>query len=145
MLPRILARAKEWVKAHKQFGLEFGERGFHTLVFPRTWRKEDVYRVAVGVIDRYYGNTSCELVNLGQPIWAIGNAASLVPLFGGSHTLVECYNEFFGSEYTKKLLDCPTFDVRLLKRCFKKTASTVFGTLDFFSADRIHRYSSKGC
>ena len=31
------------------------------------------------------------------------------------------------------LLDYPTFDVRLLKRCLHKTASTVFGTLDPFS------------
>ena len=31
------------------------------------------------------------------------------------------------------LLDFPTFDVRLLKRCLQKTASTVFGKLDPFS------------
>ena len=31
------------------------------------------------------------------------------------------------------VLDYPTFDVRLLKRCLQKTASTVFGTLDPFS------------
>ena len=31
------------------------------------------------------------------------------------------------------LLDYPTFDVRLLKRCLQKTASTLFGTLDPFS------------
>ena len=28
------------------------------------------------------------------------------------------------------VLDYPTFDVRLLKRCLQKTASIVFGTLD---------------
>ena len=31
------------------------------------------------------------------------------------------------------LLDYPTFDVRLLKRCLQKTAYTLFGTLDPFS------------
>ena len=31
------------------------------------------------------------------------------------------------------LLDYPTFDVKLLKRCLEKTAFTVFGTLDLFS------------
>ena len=31
------------------------------------------------------------------------------------------------------VLDYPTFDVRLLKRCLQKTASTVFGTLNPFS------------
>ena len=31
------------------------------------------------------------------------------------------------------LLEFPTFDVKLLKRCLHKTASTVFGTLDPFS------------
>ena len=31
------------------------------------------------------------------------------------------------------VLEYPTFDVRLLKRCLQKTDSTVFGTLDPFS------------
>ena len=33
MLPRVLTRITEWLKAHKQFGLEFEERGSHTWVF----------------------------------------------------------------------------------------------------------------
>ena len=32
----------------------------------------------------------------------------------------------------QRLLDCPTFDVSLLKRSLQKTAFTVFGTLDPF-------------
>ena len=62
-----------------------------------------------------------------------GSGASLVSLSGGSHTLVECYREYFGSGYTKNLADYPIFDVRLLKRCIQKTASVVFGTLGPFS------------
>ena len=53
MFPRILDRVVEWVKAHKQFGLEFEERSSRTWVFVRTWRRDSFYRVAVGVIDRY--------------------------------------------------------------------------------------------
>ena len=52
MFPRILVQVIEWVKAHKQRGLEFKDRGFHIWVFLRTWRKKNFYSVAVGVIDR---------------------------------------------------------------------------------------------
>ena len=133
MFPRILDRVVEWVKAHKQFGLEFEERGSRTWVFVRTWRRDSFYRVAVGVIDRYYGDASSELFIPGQIQCAVGNGASLVSISGGSHTLVECYKEYLGSRCMRGLLDYPTFDVRLLKRCLQKTVSTVFGTLNPFS------------
>ena len=48
MFPRILDQVIEWVKAHKQFGLEFEDRGSRTWVFVRTWRRDSFYRVAVG-------------------------------------------------------------------------------------------------
>ena len=133
MFPRILDRVVEWVKAHKQFGIVFEERGSRTWVFVRTWRRDNFYRVAVGVIDRYLGDASSELVILGQVMCAIGNGASLVSISGGSHTLVECYKEYLGSGCMRGVLDYPIFDVTLLKRCLQKTASTVFGTLDPFS------------
>ena len=96
MFPRIPDRVVEWVKAHKQFGLEFEERGSRTWVFVRTWRRDSFYRVTVGVIDRYHGNASSELVIHGQVLCAIGSGASLVSISGGSHTLVECYKEYLG-------------------------------------------------
>ena len=132
MFARILARVVEWVKTHKQFGLEFEDRGSRTWVFVRTWRRDSFYRVAVGVIDRYHGDASSELVIFGQVLCAIGSRASLVSISGGSHTLVESYKEYLGSGCMRGMLDYPTFDVRLLKRCLQKTASVVFGTLDPF-------------
>ena len=132
MFPRILGRVVEWVKAHKQFGFEFEERGSRTWVFVRTWRRDNFYRVAVGVIDRYHGDASSELVILEQVLCAIGSGASLVSISGGSHTLLEYYKEYLGSGCMRGLLDYSTFDVRLLKRCLQKIASTVFGTLDLF-------------
>ena len=137
MFPQILDRVFEWVKAHKQFGLEFQDCGSRTWVFVRTWRRDSFYRVAVGVIDRYLGDANSELVNLGQVLCAIGSGASLVSISGGSHTLVESYREYLRSGCMRGVLDCPTFDVRLLKRCLQKTASTVFGTLDPFSMTKF--------
>ena len=133
MLPRILGRVAEWVKAHKQFGLEFEDRGSRTWVFVRTWRRDSCYRVALLVIDRYHGDASSELVIFGQVLCAIGSGASLVSFSGGSHTLVESYKEYLGSECMHGVLDYPIFDVRRLKRCLQKIASVVFGTLDPFS------------
>ena len=85
MFARILGRVVEWVKAHKQFGLEFEDRGSRTWVFVRTWRRDSFYRVAVGVIDRYHGDASSKLVIPGQVLCAIGSGASLVS-FSGGHT-----------------------------------------------------------
>ena len=133
MFPRILDRVIEWVKAHKQFELEFEDSGSRIWVFVRTWRQDSFYRVAVGVIDCYHRDASSELVILGQVLCAVGNEASLVSFSGGSHTLVESYKEYLGSRCMRGVLDYPTFDIRLLKRCLQKTASTVFGTLDPFS------------
>ena len=96
-------------------------------------RRGEFVRVAVAIIDRYYGDANSELVILGNILSAVGSGASLVSLFGGSHTLVECYKEYLGSGYTKTLVDYPIFDARLLKRCLQRTASVIFGTLDPFS------------
>ena len=133
MLPRILARMVDWVRAHRQFGVEFATFGSATWVFIRRWKASEFVRVAVAIIDRYYGDANSELAILGKILSAVGSGASLVSLSGGSHTLVECYREYLGSGYTKTLVDYPIFDVRLLKRCLQKIASVVFGTLDPFS------------
>ena len=105
MFPRILVRVVEWVRAHKQFGLEFEDRGSHTWVFVRMWRRDSFYRVAVGVIDRYHGDASSELVIPGQVLRAIGSGASLVAICGGSHSLVESYKEYLGSGCLLGVLD----------------------------------------
>ena len=133
MLPRILTRVGDWVRVHRQFSVEFSTHGFATWVYIRTWKAGEFVRVAVAIIDRFDGDANSELAILGKILSAVGSVASLVSLSGGSHTLVECYEDYIGSGYTKTLVDYPIFDVRLLKRCLQKTASVVFGTLDPFS------------
>ena len=133
MLPRILTRVVDWVRAHRHFTVEFSTHGPATCVYIRTSKAGEFVRVAVTIIDRYYGDANSELAFLGKILSAMGSGASLVSLCGGSHTLVGCYKEYLGSGYTKTLVDYPVFDVRLLKRCLQKTASVVFGTLDPFS------------
>ena len=133
MLPRILTRVVDWVRAQRQFSVEFSTHVSATCVYIRTWKAGELVRVAVAVIDRHYGDANGELAILGKILSAVGSGASFVSLSGGSHTLVECYREYLGSGYTKTLVDYFIFDVRLLKRCLQKTASVVFGTLDPFS------------
>ena len=133
MLPRNLTRVVDWVRAHRQFGVEFATRGSATWVFIKTWKAGEFVRVAVAVIDRFYGDANSELAILGKILSAVGSGASLISLSWGSHTLVECYKEYLGSGYTKTLVDYPIFDARLLKWCLQKAASVVFGTLDLFS------------
>ena len=133
MLPRILRRVVDWVRAHWQFSVEFSTHGSATCVFIRTWKAGDFVRVAVAIIDRYFGDANSELAILGKILTSVGSGASLVSLSGVSHTLVECYREYLGSGYTKTLVDYLIFDVRLLKPCLQKTSSVVFGTFDPFS------------
>ena len=132
MLPRILTRVVDWVRAHRQFSVEFSTDGSATWVYTRTWKAGEFVRVAVAIIDQYYGDANSELA-IGKILSAVGSGASLASLSGGSHTQVECYKDYPGSGYTKTLVDYPIFDVRLLKRCLQETASVVFGTLDPFS------------
>ena len=61
MLPRILTRVVDWVRAHRQFGVEFVTHGSGTWVFIRTWKAGEFVRVAVAIIDRYYGGANSEL------------------------------------------------------------------------------------
>ena len=112
-------------------------RVFYTWAFLRTWRKDNFYRVAVGVIDRYYGDAINELKMIEQIMCAIGTGAFLVSISGGSNTLVECYKEYLGSGYMRGLLEYLTFDARLLKLCLRKTVSTLFGTLGPFSMTEL--------
>ena len=130
MLPRILTRVVDWVRAHRQFSVEFAIHGSATWAYIRTWKAGEFVRVAVAIIDRYYGDANSELAILGKNLSAVGSGASLVSLSGGSHTLVECYKEYLGSYYTKTFVDYPIFDARLLKRYLQKTASVIFWTLD---------------
>ena len=133
MLPRILIRVVDWLRAHRQFGVEFVTHGLATLVFIKTRKSGEIFRVAVAIIDRYYDDPNSELTILGKILGAVGSGASLVSLSGGSHTLVDCSKECLGSDYTKTPVDYPIFDVRLLKRCLQKTALMAFGSLDLFS------------
>ena len=133
MLPRILTRVVDWVRAHRQFGVEFTSHGSATWVYNRTWKLDEFLRVAVAITDRHYGDPNNELAILGKILSAVGSGASLVSLFAGSHTMVDCYREYLGSGFTKTPVDYPIFDERLLKRCLQKTASVVFVTLDLFS------------
>ena len=54
-------------------------------------------------------------------------------MHGALHVLGEPFASNLGSGYRAKLVEYPTFDLRLLKRCLQRTASSVFGSLDPFS------------
>ena len=137
MLPRVLARVVDWMRAHRQFGVEFVTHGSSTWVFIRTWKSSEFVIVAVAIIDRYYGGPSSNLKIHGKVLCAIDCGASLISLSGGSHNLVDCNKECLGSGYRKTFVDDPIFDVRLLKRCLRKTKLVVFGTLDHFSRTKF--------
>ena len=138
MLPQILSPVVGWAMAHQFYSLEFKERGVALWAFIRTWEKDTFRRVAVAVTDRFSIDATYKLSVLGSIVAAVGGSASLVAVSGGSHVLANAYGEYLGSGYSRKLVEYPVFDLRLLKRRLQKLSSSVFGSLDpFFMTEFI--------
>ena len=133
MYPRILARVFGWAKAHGKCNIEFEERSSEILVMMRTREKSTIRRVCVAVLNRFNANTTLEATSLVKILDAAGPDTSVVSLHGGPHVLAEVFASYLGSGYHAKLVEYPTFDLWLLKRCLQRTAASVFGSLDPFS------------
>ena len=133
LFPRVLARVFGWVKSHGRCSIEFEERDAEIWVFVWTWERSTFRRVCVAVLSRFSANTTLEATVLGKILDAAGPDTAVVSLHGGPHVLVEAFVNYLGSGYQTKLIEYPTFDLRLLKRCLQRTASSVFGSLDPFS------------
>ena len=86
------------------------------------------------VTDRFAVDATHELSVLGSTLAAVGGSATLVAVCGGSHVLADTYGEYVGSGYSHKLVKYPVFNLRLLKLRLQKVSSSVFGSLDSFSA-----------
>ena len=113
--------------------IEFEERGSEILVMVHTWERTTFRRVCVAVLNRFSDNTTLETTVLGKILDAAGPDTAVLSLHGGPHVLAEAFASYLGSGYQAKLVEYPTFDLRLLKRCLQRTASSAFGSLDPFS------------
>ena len=133
MYSRILARVFGSVKGHVKCSIEFEERGSEVWVMVRTWERSTFRRVCVAVLNRFGANTTLEATILGTILDAAGLDAAVVSFHGGPHVVAEAFASYLGSGYQAKLVEHPTFDLRLLRRCLQRTASSVFGSLDPFS------------
>ena len=133
MFPRILARVFGWVKGQGKCSIEFEERGSEISVMVQTWQKSTFRRVCVAVVNRFSASTTLEATVLGKILDAAGPDTAVVSLHGGPHVLAEVFTRYLGKGYQAKLVEYPTFDLRLLKRFLQRTASSVFGSLDPFS------------
>ena len=133
MHPRVLSRCIVWAKSHGSCSVEFEEQGEEVRVFLRTSDKDDSRRVCVATFDVYNGDSPQEDSTLGRLIDVPGPDVSVISNNGGSATLVEAFCEYLRSWYRQKLIDYPSFDLRLFNRCLKWTSSRVFGCLDGFA------------
>ena len=137
MYPRILSRVFGWVKAHGHCSIELEERGSEIWVLVQTLERSTFRRVCVAVLSQFSANTTLQATILAKIIDAAGPDTSVVSLHGGPHLLAEAFASYLGSGYRAKLVEYPTFDLRLLKRCFQRTAASVFGSLDPFSITEL--------
>ena len=85
-----------------------------------------------------------DAIVLGKIPDAAGPDAAVVSLNGGPHVLTEAFAGYLGSGYRTKLIEYPTFDLRLLMRCLQRTASVVFGSLDPFALTEFFVNRLKG-
>ena len=67
---------------------------------------------------------------MGKVVDAAGPNTAVVSLHGSPHVLAEVFASYLGSGYQAKLVEYPTFDLRLLRLRLQRTASSVFGSLD---------------
>ena len=133
MYPCIFSCVFGWAKAHGHLSIEFEERGSKIWVLVRTWEMSSFRRVCVAVLSQFSANTTLEATILAKIVDAAGPDTSVVSVHGGPHVPAEAFASYLGSGYRAKLVECPTFDLRLLKRCLQRTAASVFGSLDTFS------------
>ena len=82
------------------------------------------------MLSRFSANTTLDATVLGKFLDAAGPDTAVVSLHGGPHVLAEAFANYLGSGYQTKLIEYPTFDLRLLRRFLQRTASSVFGSLD---------------
>ena len=80
--------------------------------------------------DHYSGDPYQEISSVGRLIHALGPEVSVVPINGGSTVLVEAFFEYLGNRYCQRVIDYPSFDLRLFNCCFQRTTSSVFGNWD---------------
>ena len=87
----------------------------------------------MAVLSRFSANTTLKATISAKILDAVDSDTSVVSLHGGPHVLAEGFASYLGSGYIARLVEYPTFDLRLFKRCLQRTASSVFGSLDPFS------------
>ena len=109
-----------------------------------TWESFSFRRVCVAVLNRFNANTTLEATIFAKSLDSAGPDISVVSLHVGPHVLTEAFASYLGSGYRAKLVEYPTFHLRLLKRCLQRTAASVFGVLDPFSMTEFVVYRLKG-
>ena len=75
----------------------------------RTWERSTFRRVCVAVLSRFSANTTLEATVVGQILDAAGPDIAVVSL----HVLSEAFASYLGRGYQAKLIEYPTFDLRL--------------------------------
>ena len=121
MYLRILSRCINWTKSHRSCSVKFEEQGDEVWVSLRTWERDIFLKICVATLHCY---------SLGRIVESLAPDVSVVSISGGWTILVEAFCEYLGSGSRQKLIDYPSFNLHLFKRCLQRTAFSVFGSLD---------------
>ena len=125
MYPRILNRVFGWVKGYGKCSIEFEELGDGA----------DTGEVHISTCvccraDPIQCQHNFGGYSFGQNFRCCWSRYCCGVASWGPHVLSETFAIYLRSGYQAKLIEYPTFDLRLLKRCLQRTASSVFGSRD---------------
>ena len=132
MYPQILSRCINW-ENHASCSVEVEEHGEEVRVFLCTRKKDIIRRVCLATLYLFRGDPHQEVPTLGRLIDALMPDMSVVSISGASTILVETFCECRGKGYRHNRIDYPCFDCCLFKRCWQRTACSVFDSLDGFA------------
>ena len=107
----------KWAKSQGSCSVEFEEQGGEVWVFLHIWVINIFGRVCVATLDRHSSDLHQQSSALGRIVDALELDVSVVSISGGSPVLVEAFCKYLDSGYRQKIIDYPSFDLRLFKRC----------------------------
>ena len=126
----VLSRLEQVEPMPSHFSAE--EHSDEVRVFFRTSDIDTFRRVCVATLDRYSCDLHREISALDQLVDALGPDISVVSISAGSNLLVKAFCEFLGSGYRQKLIDYPSFDLRIFSVVCNGQLLSPFGSLQGF-------------
>ena len=117
--------------------MEFEEHSDEVRLFLRNLDIDIFWRACVAMLDHYSSDLHQEIAALSRIVDALDLDVSWVSISSESTILVEVFCNYLRSRYRQRLIDYPCSGFCMFKRCFQRTASSVFGSFSGLAMTEI--------